>query len=52
MRAHMVAAALKGIDPGPVTFNLDGGIKDVQAMLDEAKRQGIGLPVLARRSIA
>ncbi len=48
MRSHMVAAAMKGSDPSPVTFNLDGGIKDVQAMLDEAKRQGIELPVLAK----
>jgi 3-hydroxyisobutyrate dehydrogenase len=48
MRSHMVAAAMNGADPGPVTFNLDGGIKDVQAMLDEGRRQGIDLPVLAR----
>ncbi len=48
MRSQMVVAALKGTDPGPVTFNLDGGIKDMQAMLEEAKRQDIELPVLAR----
>jgi 3-hydroxyisobutyrate dehydrogenase len=48
IRANMVVAALKGVDPGPVTFNLDGGIKDVTAMLTEAKRQNIELPVLAK----
>jgi len=46
-RAHLVVAALNGVDPGPVTFNIDGGIKDIQAMLAEGRRQGTDLPVLA-----
>jgi 3-hydroxyisobutyrate dehydrogenase len=46
VRAPGVAAMLKGGDPGPVTFNVDGGIKDMKAMLDEAKSRGIKLPVL------
>jgi len=46
VRAPGVAAMLKGGDPGPVTFNVDGGIKDMTAMLAEAKSRGIELPVL------
>lgn len=46
VRAPGVAAMLKGGDPGPVTFNVDGGIKDMKAMLAEAKSQGVALPVL------
>ena len=46
VRAPGVAAMLKGGDPGPVTFNVDGGIKDMKAMLAEAKARGIALPVL------
>jgi len=46
VRAPGVAAMLKGGDPGPVTFNVDGGIKDMKAMLAEAKSRGVALPVL------
>jgi 3-hydroxyisobutyrate dehydrogenase len=48
VRAPGVAAMLKGGDPGPVTFNVDGGIKDMKAMLAEAKSRGVALPVLER----
>jgi len=47
-RAPGVAAMLKGNDPGPVTFNVDGGIKDMQAMLAEAKGRGVELPLVER----
>jgi 3-hydroxyisobutyrate dehydrogenase len=46
VRAPGIAAMLKGGDPGPVTFNVDGGIKDMRAMLAEAKSQGIELPLV------
>jgi 3-hydroxyisobutyrate dehydrogenase len=46
VRAPGIAAMLKGGDPGPVTFNVDGGIKDMQAMLAEAKSRGIDLPLV------
>ncbi len=48
VRAPGIAAMLKGGDPGPVTFNVDGGIKDMQAMLAEAKSRGIDLPLVER----
>lgn len=51
VRGPGVAAMLKGGDAGPVTFNVDGGIKDMQAMLAEAKSRGIELP-LVERSLA
>ncbi len=47
-RGPGVVAMLKGGDPGPVTFNVDGGIKDMRAMLAEAKSRGIELPLLER----
>jgi len=43
-----VASRLKGGDAGPVTFNVDGGIKDMQSMLAEAKSRGIELPLVER----
>lgn len=46
IRAPGVAAMLKGGDPGPVTFNVDGGIKDMKAMLEEAQSLHVALPVL------
>ena len=39
---------LKGGDAGPVTFNVDGGIKDMQSMLAEAEARGIELPLVER----
>ena len=47
-RAPGIAAMLKGGDAGPVTFNVDGGIKDMQSMLAEAKARGIELPLVER----
>jgi 3-hydroxyisobutyrate dehydrogenase len=41
-----IVARLKD-DPSDIrTFNLDGGIKDVTAMLAEAGKQGLELPLL------
>jgi 3-hydroxyisobutyrate dehydrogenase len=50
-RGAGVAAMLKGNDAGPVTFNIDGGIKDMQSMLAEAKSRGFELP-LVEKSLA
>lgn len=47
-RGPGVASMLKGGDPGPVTFNVDGGIKDMQSMLAEAEARGIELPLVER----
>jgi 3-hydroxyisobutyrate dehydrogenase len=46
IRVAPIAAALKGGDGGPITFDLDSGIKDIRFMLAEAKRRGVELPVL------
>ena len=48
IRKEPIAAKLKGGDPGPATFDVNGGIKDIRAMLAEAKRRGFELPVLER----
>ncbi len=47
-RGPGVASMLKGGDPGPITFDVDGGIKDIQSMLVEAKARGLDLPLLER----
>jgi 3-hydroxyisobutyrate dehydrogenase len=48
VRAPGIAAMLKGGAGSPVTFNVDGGIKDMQSMLAEAKSRGIELPLVER----
>jgi 3-hydroxyisobutyrate dehydrogenase len=47
-RGAGVAAMLKGGDAGPVTFDVDGGIKDMQSMLAAARVRGLELPLVAR----
>jgi 3-hydroxyisobutyrate dehydrogenase len=48
VRGPGVAAMLKGGDAGPVTFDVAGGIKDMQSMLAEAKARGVDLPLVER----
>ena len=48
VRASGIAAMLKGGESGPVTFDVDGGIKDMQSMLAEAKTRGVELPLVER----
>jgi len=48
IRGPGVASMLKGGAAVPVTFNVDGGIKDMQSMLAEAKARGIELPLVER----
>lgn len=43
-----IAAKLKNEPSDIATFNLDGGIKDVKAMLEEGKRRGLDLPLLEK----
>jgi 3-hydroxyisobutyrate dehydrogenase len=47
-RAPMIVAAFENKDTGPVTFDLDGGAKDLRTMLAEAKLHGVELPVIER----
>lgn len=47
-RGAGVASMLKGGDAGPVTFDVDGGIKDMHSMLAAAEVRGIELPLVAR----
>ena len=48
VRGPGIAKMLKGGDGGPVTFNIDGAIKDLRAMLAEGKAQGIELPLVEK----
>jgi 3-hydroxyisobutyrate dehydrogenase len=43
-----IVAKLKRVPSAQMTFDLDGGIKDVKAMLAEGKRRGLELPLLER----
>ena len=51
VRGATVAKQLKGVDPGQVTFDVDGGAKDLRAMLAEGRARGVELP-LVERSLA
>ena len=46
VRGPVVAAALKGGDSGPVTFDIDSAIKDLRTMLNEGKEHGLELPLV------
>jgi 3-hydroxyisobutyrate dehydrogenase len=48
VRAPGIASMLKGGAAGPVTFDVDSAIKDMQSMLAEAKSRGIELPLVER----
>jgi 3-hydroxyisobutyrate dehydrogenase len=48
VRGPAVATMLKGGDPGPATFTLDNGIKDLRTMLAEGKAHGIGMPLVEK----
>src|SRR5689334_21694746 len=48
VRAPGIASMLKGGTAGPVTFDIDSAIKDMQSMLGEAKSRGIELPLVER----
>jgi 3-hydroxyisobutyrate dehydrogenase len=48
VRAPGIASMLKGGSAGPVTFDIDSAIKDMQSMLAEATSRGIELPLVER----
>ena len=48
MRGPAVATMLKGGDPGPVGFPIDGGLKDLRTMLAEGEARGLELPLVER----
>jgi 3-hydroxyisobutyrate dehydrogenase len=48
VRAPVIAAALKGGEGGPVTFDVDSGIKDLRTMLAEGKSRGVELPLVEK----
>lgn len=47
-RAPMIAAMLADADPGPVTFDIASGVKDLRSMLNEGKARGVELPLIER----
>ncbi len=48
IRQVPIVAKMKGEPPMPATFDVNGGIKDIKAMLAEGKKRGIDLPLLSR----
>lgn len=48
LRAAMMTTLFEGGDPGPTTFSIANGAKDIRAMLDVGKAKGIDLPTLGR----
>jgi 3-hydroxyisobutyrate dehydrogenase len=51
VRGAALVAMLKGDDPGPATFSLDNGVKDLHTMLAEGNSLGIEMP-LAEKTLA
>jgi 3-hydroxyisobutyrate dehydrogenase len=47
-RGPAIAAALKGHDVAPVTFDVDSIRKDLRTMIEEGRALGVDLPVSAR----
>lgn len=47
-RGPAIATALGGGDTGPVTFDIELVKKDLDTMLDEAKRRGVTMPLTAK----
>lgn len=47
-RAPAVVKKLKGEDPGPASFDLDGIRKDLRTMVAEAQARGFALPLAAQ----
>ena len=47
-RGPKIAAMFEGRDPGPVTFDIAGAIKDLRTMLAEGAARGVSLPLLER----
>ena len=47
-RGPAIATALNGGDTGPVTFDIELVIKDLTTILDEAKRRGAPMPLVAK----
>jgi 3-hydroxyisobutyrate dehydrogenase len=45
VRGAALAAMLKGTDPGPVTFSLDNGVKDLHTMLAEGRSLDLEMPL-------
>jgi 3-hydroxyisobutyrate dehydrogenase len=48
VRGQAVADMLRGADAGPVTFDVDSGVKDLRTMLAEGERRGLALPLVER----
>jgi 3-hydroxyisobutyrate dehydrogenase len=48
VRGPLIANMLKGGESGPVTFNVDSGIKDLRTMLAEGKARGVEMPLVQR----
>jgi 3-hydroxyisobutyrate dehydrogenase len=45
-RAEMIVTMFEGRDPGPTTFSIANGVKDLRTMLDTGTGKGIDMPVV------
>jgi 3-hydroxyisobutyrate dehydrogenase len=48
VRGAKVAEMLAGGDGGPVTFDIDGAVKDLRTMLAEGRNRGLELPLVEK----
>ncbi|HEX3502203.1 MAG TPA: NAD(P)-dependent oxidoreductase [Xanthobacteraceae bacterium] len=47
MRADMIVAMMENRDPGPTTFSIADGLKDLRTMIDAGRAKGVDLPATA-----
>lgn len=45
-RAEMIVTMFEGRDPGPTTFSIANGVKDLRTMLETGTAKGIDMPVV------
>lgn len=43
-RADMIVAMLEGRDPGPTTFSIANGVKDIRTMIETGASKGVDMP--------
>ena len=46
MRAPMMVTMFEGGEPGPTTFSISNGVKDLKVMLEAARQAGVEMPVV------
>jgi 3-hydroxyisobutyrate dehydrogenase len=52
MRVDMIVAMMEGRDPGPTTFSIDNGVKDLRTMIATGESKGADMPATKAALVA